>query len=152
MVLIFFNVYLIFEGERDRVWVGEGQRETHTQIPKQAPGSELSAQSLMWGSILWTMRSWSEPKSRVGTLNRLSHPGAPPYDFLSFFPVAYFIVRLHYIGAPGWLSWLSIRLWLESWSRGLWVWAPHWACCCQHRAHFRSSVPFSHCPSPACSL
>ena len=30
--------------------------------------------------------------------------------------------------------------------------APHRALCCQHRARFRSSVPFSLCPSLACTL
>ena len=35
----------IFERDRDRVQAGEGQRERKTQNPKQAPGSELSAQS-----------------------------------------------------------------------------------------------------------
>ena len=29
---------------------GERERETETQNPKQVPGSELSAQSLIWGS------------------------------------------------------------------------------------------------------
>ena len=43
----FFNVYL-FLRERDRV-AGKGQRERETQNPKQAPGSELSAQSPLWG-------------------------------------------------------------------------------------------------------
>ena len=38
------------------------------------------------------------------------------------------------LGAPGWLSWLSARLQLRSWSRCLWVWAPHRALCWQHRA------------------
>ena len=38
--------------ERETVQVGEGQSERETQNPKQAPGSELSAQSLMWGSNL----------------------------------------------------------------------------------------------------
>ena len=33
--------------ERDRVVTGKGQRERETQNPKQAPGSELSAQSPM---------------------------------------------------------------------------------------------------------
>ena len=48
----------IFERERETEceW-GEGQRERETQNPKQAPGSELSAQSLMWGSNSRTMRS-----------------------------------------------------------------------------------------------
>ena len=33
------------ERERERVQAGEGKRERETQNPKQAPGSELSAQS-----------------------------------------------------------------------------------------------------------
>ena len=37
-------------------------------------------------------------------------------------------------GALGWLSWLSVRLWLTSWSRGLWVRAPRRALCWQLRA------------------
>ena len=48
----FFNVYLLLrEKERDRARVGEGQRQKkETQNLKQAPGSELSAQSPTWGS------------------------------------------------------------------------------------------------------
>ena len=37
------------ERQRDRAQVGEEQRERETQNPKQAPGSELSGQSPMWG-------------------------------------------------------------------------------------------------------
>ena len=48
--------------ENDWAWAEEGQRERETQNLKQAPGCELSAQSLMWGSNSWTVRSWSEPK------------------------------------------------------------------------------------------
>ena len=57
-VYLFFFMF-IFEKEedRDRVRVGEGQRERETQNPKQAPGSELSAQSPMWGSGPRTVRS-----------------------------------------------------------------------------------------------
>ena len=41
----------IFEKEREREWVSrEGQRERETQNPKQAPGSELSAQNPTQGS------------------------------------------------------------------------------------------------------
>ena len=36
---------------------GRGRKERETQNPKQAPGPELSAQSLMWGSNPQTMRS-----------------------------------------------------------------------------------------------
>ena len=42
--------------------MGEEQRERETQNPKQAPGSELSAQSPMQGSNSKTVRSWSELK------------------------------------------------------------------------------------------
>ena len=60
----FFSMFLfIFETERDRAWVRKGQRERETQNRKQAPGSEPSAQSPMWGSNSQTVRSWSEPKS-----------------------------------------------------------------------------------------
>ena len=44
---IVFNVLFIFETETEHEQ-GRG-RERETQNPKQAPGSELSAQSLMWG-------------------------------------------------------------------------------------------------------
>ena len=54
--------FLEKERERDRVWAGEGQRERETQNPKQAPGSELSAQSPTQGSNSQTVRSWPEPK------------------------------------------------------------------------------------------
>ena len=47
----------IFERQREteHKW-GEGQREKETQNPKEAPGSELSAQSLMQGSNSRTVR------------------------------------------------------------------------------------------------
>ena len=65
----------IFETERGRAWGGEGQREKETQNPKRAPGSELSAQSLMWGSNSRTTRSWPGLK-----LN--AEPPRRPCDFL----------------------------------------------------------------------
>ena len=40
----------MFIFERDRMQVGEKKKERETQNPKKAPGSELSVQSLMWGS------------------------------------------------------------------------------------------------------
>ena len=33
------------------------------------------------------------------------------------------------LGVPGWLSLLSVQLWLMSWSRSSWVQAPRWALC-----------------------
>ena len=53
---IFFNVYSFFDRERQSA-SGEGQRERETQNPRQAPGSELSAQSPTWGSNSPTARS-----------------------------------------------------------------------------------------------
>ena len=61
---LFFLVFLfIFETERDTIWAGEGQREGETQNLKQAPGSEVSAQSLTRSSNSRSVRSWPELKS-----------------------------------------------------------------------------------------
>ena len=49
-ILLFLYCLFIFETERDGARAGEGQREGEIQNPKQAPGSEPSAQSLTWGS------------------------------------------------------------------------------------------------------
>ena len=51
-----------WEDERDRARAGEGQRERETRNPKQAPGSELSAQSQTRGSNSRTTRSQPEPE------------------------------------------------------------------------------------------
>ena len=47
----------LFIFERESTQAGEGQRERETQNPKQAPGSELSAQSLTRGLNSCTARS-----------------------------------------------------------------------------------------------
>ena len=63
-----FRCLFIFKREKEHKWgrntergyrarAGEGQRERETQNPKQAPGSERSARSLMWGSNSRAMRS-----------------------------------------------------------------------------------------------
>ena len=56
----FFFLMFIFERETEtetRVRAGGGQRERETQNPKQAPGSELSAQSPTRGSNSQAVRS-----------------------------------------------------------------------------------------------
>ena len=59
-----FKFFLMFIFETERVWVGEGQREREGDTEwKQAPGSEVLAQSPMRGSNPQTVRSWPEPKS-----------------------------------------------------------------------------------------
>ena len=59
----FFFFCLMFISERDRSRAGEEQRERETQNPKQAPGSESSAQNLTQGSNPQTVTSLPEPKS-----------------------------------------------------------------------------------------
>ena len=68
-----------WERERAWAWAGEGQGERETQNPKQAPGSELSAQSPMQGSNSQTMRSWPEPRSGA----QPTEPPGRPYRLLS---------------------------------------------------------------------
>ena len=52
------NVCLFLrERDRARVWEGQRERGRETQNLKQAPGSELSAQSLTQGSNSRTVRS-----------------------------------------------------------------------------------------------
>ena len=58
----FFNVHLFLRErkrgrERERAEAGKGHRERETQNLKQAPGSELSEHSLMWGLNSRTARS-----------------------------------------------------------------------------------------------
>ena len=65
--LSFLIIYLFLRERTCCVhrWVREGQREGETD--SQA-GSTLPAQSPTWGSNSQTVRSWPEPKSRVGRL------------------------------------------------------------------------------------
>ena len=51
----FFLMFIYFDRETESQQRRDRDRET--QNPKQAPGSELSAQSLMWGSNSRTLRS-----------------------------------------------------------------------------------------------
>ena len=60
-LFLFFNVYPSLRG-RGRAQVAEGQREREAQNTKQAPGSELSAQSPTWALNPRTVRSRPEPK------------------------------------------------------------------------------------------
>ena len=78
----FFYMFYLFlrerERERESMSRGGAERERETQNPKQAPSSELSAQSQTWGSNSWTMRSWPELKSDASP----TRPPGHPRDFL----------------------------------------------------------------------
>ena len=60
--------------------MGEGQRERETQNPKQAPGSELSAQSVTQGLNPSTARSRPEPKSDAQPTEPPRSPSFSPSD------------------------------------------------------------------------
>ena len=69
--LNFFNVYF---RERDRAQAGQGKRERETQNPKQAPDSELPAQS---PTGTRTHELQDHDLSQSQSLNPLSHLGVP---------------------------------------------------------------------------
>ena len=83
---IFFKFTYLFLSEKKREREREQEEEGAERKRKSQADSTLSAQSPMWGSISQTMRSCTEPKSKVG----------------------------HLIGAPGWLSQLGAQLGLRS--------------------------------------
>ena len=56
-LIFFFKIHSFLRQRETEHERGEGKRERETQNPKQAPGSELSAQSLMRGSNSRTVRS-----------------------------------------------------------------------------------------------
>ena len=120
-----------------------------------------------------THEPWDHDLSPSQMLNRLSHPGASfKNNFLMetlrwFFKCVITILGMIHtgcvyreicsslkvivhsfenhllLGAPGWLSWLGVQLWLRSWSHNSWVQVLHPPLCCQHRAHLISSVSVS---------
>ena len=61
LYFLYFFFFLIFKclflRGRDRARAGEGQKKGETEILKQAPGSEVSAQSPTWGLNPPTARS-----------------------------------------------------------------------------------------------
>ena len=68
----FFFLMFIYFWDRERQSMnGGGSEREGDKNPKQAPGSELSAQSPTQGSNSRTVRSWPEPKSDA-------QPNEPP--------------------------------------------------------------------------
>ena len=140
----FFNAFIYFwRRERDRAWAGEGQREGETQNLKQAQA--LSCQHRARHGAR-THRPRDRDLSRSRILNRLSHPGTP--EWLLFFNLTSAgEIRKIFLGVPGWLSRLSFRLRLRSWSHGLWVRAPCRALCWQLKAWSLLQIPLFRFPS-----
>ena len=99
-LFIYFKCIYLF-WERKHEW-GEGQRERETQNPKQAPGSELSAQCPTWCSNSPTARSWPEQKSDT---RWTEPPGAS--DLHDFLDNMFSWVFSSLTGFPSEAPWLS---------------------------------------------
>ena len=62
------------------------------------------------------------------------------HQFLLLKPILHYMLTYLHLnfkkrrGAPGWLSQLSVWLWLRSWSHSSWVQVPRWALCWWLRA------------------
>ena len=92
--LIVLNVYLFLRERRDRAWAGEEQRERETQNPKQAPGSELSAQIPTWGLNPWTDLSRNHDLSwnrMLADWATQEPPHCSPFEHLSPTPAFCFV-------------------------------------------------------------
>ena len=71
-----FLTFLTFIYFWETEWAGEGQREGETQNPKQAPGSELSAQSPEQAGLELTNReimTWAEVGSSTNWATQVPH-------------------------------------------------------------------------------
>ena len=79
---IVFNVYLFLREKESEL--GRGREKRRQRKLKQAPGSELSAQSSMQGLNSWTMKSW--PELKLDALPT-EPPRCPSSDF--FFKFVY---------------------------------------------------------------
>ena len=90
---IFLTFIYYWQIERDRAWAWEGQRERETQNLKQAPGSELSAQSLTQGWKSQTVWSWPELKPDAQPTEPPRHLPPPPFLVKFFFKAATFYFR-----------------------------------------------------------
>ena len=74
LLFVFFWIFLIFNFERERAWVAKGRKRGRHWIRSRLQA--LSRQHSVRRAA-WTREPWDHDLSRSGTLNRLSHPGAP---------------------------------------------------------------------------
>ena len=94
-------------------------------IVKKIQTNILSSKLIKRESFWWKQyREYSKHNNDINNdvIKRLEHQKGV-FDINNQFP-----------GAPGWFSWLSVQLWLRSWSHGLWVEALHRALCWQLKA------------------
>ena len=92
----------------------------------QGLGWRLNSSLLEWRGDVYAFRLVGVARSRSGSA-MWSRGRQKLAKFV-------FTLKPLIFGVPGWLSRLSVRLQVRSWSRGLWVQAPHRARCWQLRA------------------
>ena len=88
--------------DRQRCEWGRG-RERETLNLKQAPGSEVSVQSLMWG-LNWEW--WDHDLSWSRMPNQLSHPGAPVCSHFLAHPFCLSLVTTFFSNPAQTMLWL----------------------------------------------
>ena len=71
-------IYFLRKRERDREWVGEGQRERDTHTIRSRLQALSCQHRVQHGAQ--THRLWDNDLSQSCTLSQLSHPGAPELD------------------------------------------------------------------------
>ena len=104
----YFFKFIYFERERKRERAGKGQggkREREAQA-----GSALSPQSPICGSNSRTVRSWPEPKPRVGHLTNWATQ--VPLEYVSslgstmfFWKEMLLCIKNHFKLSPAWFHW-----------------------------------------------
>ena len=159
MFLLFVNVYL-FMTDREKASRGGAEQEQVRENPKQT----LCCKCRAWCRAR-SQEPWDhDPSQNQESDGQPTEPHRCPcvifneWVFLQIAPWNTWktISAEHvWVGAPGWLSWLSVQLWFRSWSHCWEVQAPHRALCGQLRAWSLPQtlcLPLSLCPSPAYAL
>ena len=111
--LSYFNVYLFFreivyECGRGRNRGGRAETERETRNLKQAPGSELSAQSRTWGLNSGAVRSWPEPKSDTRPTEPPRSPPRPSSYVINALLSASKVVSVVYCPWEKTVTWTSL--------------------------------------------
>ena len=106
LLSLFIYLFIYFERERgrERAWVEEGQRERERENPKQAPHCQRRA----WcgAPTHEAVRSWLEPKPRVGCLSDWATQASLPVHLL---PYQYYLF-VHWFNFDFYILWLNLPI------------------------------------------
>ena len=81
-IIIFYNLFIYFERERQHTSTSRGGAERGRKNPKQTPHCHCRAQCGAWTH--GTVRSWPEPKPRFGGLTDWATQALPNLYLLDF--------------------------------------------------------------------